>query len=283
MARYRIHKPDGSVEEICGKIEKLVTPEEVARTNTLADISDSNQFIKDTFGSFVHYWYNEILKEEYNIAYMVRLLYMASFINYDNVMAYNNGKKIRKKDLEMVLRLSQKETYNTINYLLENSFVTIDEKTKIVSIDEQCIKKGGVNAQKGKLKDLGVTRVFNNGIRVLYENFPVNNHKLLGYLIKMLPWLSTDYNIICDNVSETDMELIKPLTWKDLRLKLGDNEVTFSRNKNKLLKTKIKGECLIGELKLDSRTLIIVNPNLFYKGNKIDNMKWLCDIFSNFS
>lgn len=65
------------------------------------------------------------------MAYMVRLLYMASYINYDNSMIFDNGKKIKKKDLETILRLSQRETYNTINYLLENNFIVIDKKLKM--------------------------------------------------------------------------------------------------------------------------------------------------------
>ena len=283
MGKYRIHKTDGTKEEVTGYIEKIITPEEVAKINGKAKIDDSNEFIRDTFGSFFHFWYSEILKEDCNMAYMVRLLYMASYINYDNSMIFDNGKKIKKKDLETILRLSQRETYNTISYLLEKNFIVIDKKTKNVAIDESCIKKGAVDIQKDKIKDLGIARVFNEGIRRLYENFPVNSHKLLGWFIKILPYLSVDYNIVCKNVNESDMELIEPLSWKELRVILNDNEVTFSRNKNRLLKLTVKGECLVGEIKLKSKTLIIINPNLFYKGNKINNMKWLCDVFEELS
>lgn len=282
MARYRIHKPDGSVEEICGKIEKLVTPEEVARTNTLADISDSNQFIKDTFGSFFFFWYSEALKEEYDMAYMVRLLYMASFINYDNVMTYSNGKKIKKKDLEKILQLSRNETYKTIKYLVENSLVYIDEQTKVVSIDEKCIKKGSINMKKEKLIDIGAIRVFNQGIKELYPQFNAKSHKTLGWFIKLLPYVNIHYNILCSNPLEEDMELIKPLSWKNIKNMVGGKTDSFSKNKNRFINTVIKEQCLICQMKFNKKSLIFVNPNLFYKGNKIEYMQIMCDVFKNF-
>lgn len=87
-----------------------------------------------------------------------------------------------------------------------------------------------------------MTRVFINGFNELYDGVAPRQHKQLATFIKILPYLNSEFNILCENPDETDKRLIKPLKWIDLGEKIGLTIDQSKKLKSKLFKLRIHGK-----------------------------------------
>lgn len=65
---------------------------ESIRKNKYHMIEKSNNQMIEEFGNFYHMFYGNILKMEIEPQYMVRFLYLCSYVNYDNLLVTGHGK-----------------------------------------------------------------------------------------------------------------------------------------------------------------------------------------------
>lgn len=239
--------------------------EEVAPSNNLF-----KQFIKEELGGFYFNYYNKLESNQFTF----RFLYLCTFENFKGYLELGNakaeGKLCVKKDLFEILKLSLKDCYRTIDYLEENNLISYDENGYVMVNTDVCIK-GEVKCKKE------VVRMFDRSIKELYENSLPKEHKKLGLLIKLLPLINYRTNVVCKNPKEEIIELIEKYTMQELSEYLGYSRVDSM--KRALMGLTVNGEKVIMQSKIGNKEFIVVNPRVYYKGNKLNEMQGVINLF----
>lgn len=220
-------------------------------------------FISEMCGSFYHNYYNKVIPHKF----VFRYLYLCTFMNYKGYLEYGSSKGenrlVTKKDMIEILKLKNKQFYDTFNYFIENKMIIEDEN--FIKINNELCKKGSIG------KNNGVIRMFNDAIRYVYENSSSNEHNKIGMLIKLLPYVHFNTNIICNNPDEEKEELIKPLKQKEIIELLGISKPTISS----LLNIKILSGSEYAFVKFSNgsfKNIYVINPRFAFKGN---DSKWI--------
>ena len=261
----------------CDITNVLLEHEERKKVNdTYLYIKKENNSIYNVGGYFYHLLFKNLLDKNFEENYMIRFCKLCTYLNYDNTLVQGKTKrqvKVLEKDLHKVWNLSERELRNTKNYLLINNLIFIDGQG-IITVNKKFAIRGKVNG------DSSMTRVFINGFNELYDGVTARQHSMLAMFIKVLPYLNTEYNILCENPEETDKRLIKPLKWVELGKRI---ELTVDQSKKlkyKLFKLRINGKKVIAEWKDDNGVKIVVNPAVFWKANEsnISDVAKLFDI-----
>lgn len=234
-----------------------------------------------SFGGFYFSCYKHLLKLKLDKQYMFRFVYLCTLMNYENKIEFGNAKGDNRlaleKDLQEILKLSKRETINTKNELIKHKLITINED-KTITINKKYSVKG--NIDKRKLR--GSVRVMEQGIQELYNKAKAIEHKKLGLLIEILPYVNFNYNILCHNPDESDKSKIKPMNLKELCSIVGYDEKNSTRLKNELLRIKVNDKSAIAITLIDQGQAISVNPYVYYKGNDMQSLKWLMILFDIF-
>jgi hypothetical protein len=236
-----------------------------------AEQTEFQQYLLNCYGSFYFNFYKRFGNIEKQ--FLFRFIYLATFMNYDNLLS--NGKRLLKEsDLIDVLKLGKTEFYKTKNYLVDHNFIKIQENKTILVNDKYC-KKGRIN----KTKSIEVVRMFNDSIRELYEKATPKEHKKLALLIEVLPFINLKFNVICKNPKCEYEENIEPYSMSELCDILGYDKTHASRLKKDLLKLKVNNELVIGIFEKETGKSIYINPSIYYKGIKMDDIKKLQSMF----
>ena len=242
-------------------------------------------FIDENFGSFFFNKYNKTLDKfmvdgKYESAMAFRFLYLCTYMDYDNKLRFGcnfRGKErafMVEKDLQEVLGLSERETRNTKKFLLSLGILKMDSEG-VLFVDKMYSKKGQITESFNRES----TRVFDGAIRKLYEESKAIEHKKLGLFIKLIPYINFKFNILCFNPKEEVEELVKPMDMKDLCDVVGYAQKNSARLKRELFGIKVNGKFIIGTFETGAGSSIVINPNIFYAGNKLEELKWLTAMF----
>lgn len=249
--------------------------EEIKEVMDNSKSQDEFDKLVDTYlGNFYFNFYKRFAHKLKPMNY-VRFLYLCSYMDYENRLVKKNGNKnvsIYEKELQSILNIGKTEYYNTKKELVENDLIIINED-KSVSINNKYCKKGKIIKNSMVVK----IRMFNNGIRILYENCNPKEHKKLAFLFDIIKYCHYDYNIICHNPHETLEDKIIPINVKELCVLLGYKNVTdFKRKINTL---KIDNKPVFDIHSINNKQVIQVNPQVYYNGNKLEHLKGLLVIF----
>lgn len=231
-------------------------------------------FIDEECGNFYFNYYKR-LEGKIENQYIVRFLYLCTYLDYNNNLVVRSGNRnvpIYEEDLQGILRLGRTETYKTKTILIDCDLIHINDKG-VINVNEKYCKKGDI-INNGKIEKV---RIFNDGFRCLYEKALPKEHKKISLLISLLPYINLQYNIICKNTKETVLENIEPYTLKEMCSLLSCSNVT--KLKKDLLSLTIDNSPVISFHETINCKLIAVNPKVYYKGTKIECLEWLIGLF----
>lgn len=251
--------------------------QESIRKSNYYRIEKSNNEIVKEFGNFYHMFYGEVLSLQIDPQYIIRFLYLCSYVNYDNLLVTGYGKgqiNLKEFDLQEILKLSKTELIKTKNVLKEHNLISIDEDKNIV-INDNYASKGKINS-KEKTINLEVVRMFEQAIKELYENANAREHKRLALLIKMLPYINVEHNIVCKNVEEKDLNKIIPFSLIELAEMLEYKNP--ARLKSDLFAITVGDEHAFRMITDYYGKFFTVNPRVYAKSN---NMQRLLSISYN--
>lgn len=203
-------------------------------------------------------------------AMITRLIYLSSYMQYDgNKLMLSTRKAMTRKDLASVLGISPR---NAVNFWssLSPDFIAEDGTGALV-LNEEIFKRGRrVHGDR-----VPCERIFQNGVRRLYEAANGKYHKQMGYLFELLPYINIEYNVLCWNSYEKDIHNIKPLSLADFCELVG-----YSHDNIDKLKKIYSGirfpvgdrEELFCKLVYDgihsNRAKICINPRILYSGTR---------------
>ena len=234
--------------------------------------NELEQAIKCNLGSFYFNFYNTLPDIERQ--YLFRFIYLSTYLKYeDDRIAIKDGQRykfIKENELQKLLMLKKTEYFNTKKVLVDSKLISIDLEGYI-HINSKISTLGNIGKTKKEY-----TRIFKDSIRELYERSI--EHKKLYVFYELLPYINYNLNIICFNPEEVNPELIEPIKLNDIIDKFYVNKQR-SVAKKQLLTMTLGGEYLFIMITKYNKDFFVVNPKLYYKGNKIEDLNYLIDLF----
>lgn len=161
------------------------------------------RIINNDLGKFFFVIHNEEFKDLLPQT-ITRLIYLNTYMNYDNnKLMLTERTPMKRKDLSQVLNVSKavvSKFWKEVSpkYIKEHNDGLIFTNTDVFI--RRRLKKGG--------KYNPYHKFYINGIRTLYRSTDINNHRHLGYIFKMLPYINLEYNVLCHNPLEQNLDLI---------------------------------------------------------------------------
>lgn len=232
-------------------------------------------YIENNFGTFYFNFYKYMIQQGLEPQYQFRFIFLCTYMNYDSILVERNknfsNNPLIRKDIDIILKLSKRETTKTLNKLKEKGLI---EQTKegLFKINQDICKRGNITAVDKRKQ---YTRLFDDTIRSIYNESNPKEHKFLNILIQVLPYINFKYNIICKNIKEENKELIEVLDIIDICDMLNSYKSNKSRFKHDLLKIKINDIPAVMIAQVNTKTGIYINPKLYYKGNDLKALEAL--------
>ena len=227
-----------------------------------------NSYIDWNMGSFYFNFYNSTNK--YEGAKVFRFVYICTFMNYKGYIEYGNSKgkcKLAKKsDLMEMLKLKKSEYFYTIKYFEDNKFIEYDEELNVKINNIFCNRGKLYNKDKRKGEYI---RMFDNASKELYENSKPREHKNISILLKLIPYVNKETNIICKNPNSQVEDLI-PFKQKEILelLNLSDCKTIKSLTNLKILNGEESAFLKISNCFV--KNAFVINPRVMFGGNETD-------------
>lgn len=171
------------------------------------------------------------------------------------------------------MNLSRAETYKFWNEV-HKKYVDVD--------NDGCLYMNGEVFRRGELPRDGYQRLYIETIRKLYKTSPIRQHKHLGYVFKMLPYVNVEFNILCHNPWETNLDMVETLSLDEFC-----EAANYSaENRNRIIQAYSKITFPVGNTQERfcsfvtdgcnmSTARIFVNPNILYRGHNADKVEIL--------
>lgn len=255
------------------------TKQEEIKKDKAIYFKNKNDFIQKITGLYGKFYFSfytnlpDIAKQ-----YLFRFIYLSTFLKYNDDRLMIKEEKERYKliyeyELQDILKLSTREYQYTKKALIENKLIRIEED-KTIHINNELSINGDIGNTK---KDY--IRIFNSAIQNIYKNSVAKDHKKLFILIELLPYINYNLNVLCFNPEETQPELIDPLTLDDIANILDMYKNNKSKLKTLLLNIFVDGKKAMMINKDYKQEFFMVNPCIYYKGNKSDDIDFLDKLF----
>lgn len=216
-------------------------------------------------------------------AHLTRLIYLATFLNYDNVIVTPNGKPMNKAMVQERLKLKNPQFYRFWNDMVKRKILLAGEAG--ISLNESLFFRGSTENIKKRCSQDGTTftRLYIRGVRELYEKSTTSSHKTLSYMFRILPYVSHKFNVVCSNPYETNSELVQPMSTQEIAEAIGYEKHNVSALMRKLINTTFmvdgKEMGAIGivssYLAAGNKSEMFINPRVYYAGDAHDEVRIL--------
>lgn len=228
--------------------------------------------VQKDYGPFVFLLYT--MKEDLNFniadASLTRLIYLSTFLHYKGYLVDDSGCSMSKTICKEILGLSEYAFSVFWNEMLNNSILKYENRR--IFLNTELFKKGKLK------KNEQAIRLNCETIRYLYEHCQnTNGHKKLSYIFKIIPWVNSEWNIVCWNPDEVERSFIKYMTLGDFAEKVGYERKNAKRLATDLSKVTFKRtkeyECkraflyVVNEDFTPDQWIIVMNPLVYYGGN----------------
>lgn len=203
---------------------------------------------------------------------LARLFFLASFLDFAHGNKLMDGKNpIRRSDLAGLLYISEPAVSKFLKQA--SRFIWISKEDEVL-ISSQVFAKG-------KLLSPPAMKVYQRGIRTLYRKVAQDkdggrtqklNH--IGLLFMMLPYINTEYNVLCRNPDEKDLKSIEPIRLKEFceMMKIDVSNISKLKKIYKNLTFDVNGEqerfvAFVNDGLDTDESVIVINPAVLYSGN----------------
>ena len=259
---------------------KYYTPESQRKWRDYQKFKEKNELRKianDELGKFFFVQNNETFNTLLPQT-VTRLIFLNTFINYgDNKLMLTKRTPMKRKDLSKVLGVSKAVV---TGFWKEVSPEYIQEK------DDGLIFTNTDVFIRRRLNQRGIynpyQKFYIDGIRKLYQATDVTNHKHLGYIFKMLPFINLEYNVLCYNPLEPDLEKVKFMSLSEFCSAI-DYDVShlnrlfaiYKRIKFDVKESQEKFCAFAWDGLNRESAKIFVNPHILYNGTNYNNVELL--------
>ena len=205
---------------------------------------------------------------------IARLFYLATFLHSnDNILRYDSGTAIKRAEMAKLMGLSNSTLDSFLKKVVGRYIFRQSDGSIIISSD---FFRGQMNGRMKHGTENGYQKVFIKSLRELYRQTPVKRHRYLGYLFLLLPFINWEYNVLCWNAGERDIDKIKPMSLSDFCKAIGYDD-NGGHNSQKLvnaysqLRFVFRGKEMDVCAYLDNistgKKYFVVNPYVLYRGH----------------
>lgn len=157
----------------------------------------------DELGNFVLLRVKKI-PVELDPATLARLTLLSTYLDYKNRLMLNEQIPMRKTDLPRILNLSERAAKGFVA-AVQGKFLTVRDGDLYLS-------KEYYKGESEKYKKDQKQKLFIDTTRQLYYKLKPREHRYFGYVIKIIPHINKEFNILCKNPDETVFDRIEPLS-----------------------------------------------------------------------
>ncbi len=200
---------------------------------------------------------------------VTRLIYLNTYANYDGVLMLTERTPMKKSDLPKVLGLSVATVSRFLkdvapDYIMENG-------DGLILPNRDIFMRGTLDRKANRSM---YQKIYIEAVQRLYKAVPIKNHRQLGYLFKLLPHINIEYNLICRNPDETELEKVELISLAEFCNMVGFDVAHIGKllriYSNLLFDVDGQMErfCAIAYDGIQkSNAKIIVNPHILYSGS----------------
>ena len=257
----------------------VISPEQKKRKREIVEAKCQQKFfVKSECGRFFWslYYPEEDYFPEVSDAVLSRVIYLMTYLPYGGSYlvvredASTPYRPMLKDDVRRVIGLSDKRFEAFWLELLQGGIISEQEDGKLIVCDR--FRRGKLG--KKVKRDMTAMKLFDEGVRYVYEHTTTKSHRYLAYLYRLIPYINSAYNVFCSNPQETNKDKIKWLTAKEMCWILGLDDGNEKRVVNMLFKLSFidkNGDSrsvikMLQDVKNgETRRFIAINPQ-FYQG-----------------
>lgn len=237
------------------------------------------EYISKEVGNYIHLYFKNVDSLTYlTESEKLRLIFFSTFSNYEGYLSIvgkgNRSEYLNKRKLMEISGMKTRTFNSTYKSLIDNELL-IEENGKI--------KVNRIIANKGKVQNKSneYARVFAKTVQTLFLNCRQDEHKILYYLFKILPFVHLETNIVCENPLECDISLIKSKDMKQICDIIGYQRNNSSRLFNEIKNLEIGNQPAFGMFTTKyGNNKLMVNPRLYYMGSKLEHFEFLDKLFN---
>ncbi|MBO5727508.1 MAG: hypothetical protein J6R39_02645 [Oscillospiraceae bacterium] len=202
--------------------------------------------------------------------YIAMLCFLATYQNYKCELA--TGKKpIYKKGLPQLLGVSRATAYRFWQ-AIEKAGAGREEADGRLCLNKQYFHRGMLSGQEiARLAEAEwrIVRLYIEPLREMYRGADKN---ALGHFLQMIPFIHREYNIVCYNPMEPDLELVRSMSMEEICRAIGCGEKNSARLWEGVSELKFrvleKAECAAIQrvYNRDCGYKLFINPDACYSG-----------------
>lgn len=217
------------------------------------------------FGNFTFFRYTHSAPfwADMSNADLVRLFYLSTCMLYKrDTLCYSNGRALTADSLPEVLQTSESTCRRFLAVMEQQGYLQIEDGAVIMNTEyfaRQSIRYWISD-------DRSFIRVYHNAYRCLYRQLENRQRGQLAYLIRMMPYLHEERNIVCANRFEHDASRIVPLDDKRICEAVGYNPNQSARLMRDLQALHLQNGQPAFKYNTEQHCFI-VHPALFYEGD----------------
>lgn len=276
----RIDRDTGEIISSVWRVEEQDEGWKQRRTNETE--AEGKQFYvkgeRTELGSFIWLLYNVNRALEFGLspASLTRIIFLATYMNYENYIVYDNQVRVKVTKLHNLLKIGRTAMSNFLSETEEKGIISVDSDTKFVKVNSDMFVKGS-------LADITVSknamRLYIMGIRRLYNKADATEHKTLSYVFQAIPYVNLNYNILCRNPYEQYSRDVEAITLNEYCRVVGYDPHHTSQLKTYLKKITVSDEGVFGFVDTSKGYYMIINPRIYYAGNQYDQVQILGKFF----
>lgn len=271
---------------------KIVTPAQQERNRQFAEAQRAKaekermltalRIRENPLGKFVFYYFSRnvgpILKPES----LVRLALLATYVKRDGLLWSSKRTLMTKSEAKEKLNLSNATFHRFWKEAVEAGCLS-ENADGTLSVSSGLFFRGTTPRTEA---DAGWMKIFINQMRSLYYGTPVAQHHYLGMVLQMIPYVNVQYNVLCWNPLEENVEEIAPMSMAEFCKVMGKAESNADEYRKAYTRITFDMDgrrrrfCQIARSD-DGRELIFVNPRVFFAGDNWERVEGLLLYFAD--
>lgn len=160
----------------------------------------------------------EILDWGLPICDYAKLILILTYLRYDGSLKTDNNKSMTKTLIKRTLGLKKTHHYELLNRLIELNILSENNGTLYIS--NKIATRGNKTIRYDN--NTIVIKIDAKKYREWYKDNCETNYRVIGYMVKLFPFLNKTYNIVCKNPNETEIEKIIFFNHKEIGELLGN-------------------------------------------------------------
>ena len=185
---------------------KIVWPEDAIHAKERRDTERKKQYRYVQTDELGKYILLRVKKLPTNLdpSTLARLTLLSTYIDYNNRLMVNKQLVMRKNDLPRILNISERAARDFVS--------EVKNKYLILRDGEMYLSKEYYRGESDKYKRDAKQKLFIQTTQDLYYKLKPREHRYFGYVIRIVPFINREFNILCHNPDEVVFDQIKPLS-----------------------------------------------------------------------